>query len=74
MKELRKGDNKTLNSKLQWQKGYDSDKMKVTGIKHSINEREEWEKAADSNGMKLSAFVRRCVKYCIENNIDLKDE
>ena len=74
MKDLRKGDNKTLNSKLEWQKSYDADKMKVTGIKHSINEREIWEKAAEKSGLKLSAFVRRCVKYCIENNIDLKNE
>ena len=74
MKELRKGDNKTLNSKLEWQKEYDSDKMKVTGIKHSIDERQEWEKAAKDNGLKLSTFVRHCVKYCIENNIDLSDK
>ncbi|MBQ8411576.1 MAG: hypothetical protein IJX15_07620 [Ruminiclostridium sp.] len=74
MKELRKGENKTLNSKLEWQKEYDSNKMKVTGIKHSVEERERWEKAAEKNNMKLSPFVRLCVKYCIENNIDLKNE
>ncbi|MBQ8842352.1 MAG: hypothetical protein IJZ65_06975 [Ruminiclostridium sp.] len=74
MKELRKGENKTVNSKLEWQKEYDSNKMKVTGIKHSVEEREKWEKAAEKNNMKLSPFVRLCVKYCIENNIDLKNE
>lgn len=74
MKELRKGDNKTLNSKLEWQKEYDSEKMKVTGIKHGISEREKWEREAEKSGLKLSAFVRKCVKYCIENNIDLKNE
>ncbi len=74
MKELRKGDNKTLNSKLEWQKEYDSEKMKVTGIKHGISEREKWEREAEKSGLKLSAFVRKCVKYCIENNIDLKKE
>lgn len=72
MKELRKGDNKTLTSKLEWQKEYDNNNMKLTGIKHSTAEREAWEKAAQENGMKLSAFVRNCVKYCIDNNIDLK--
>ena len=72
VKELRKGDNKTLNSKLEWQKEYDSEKMKVTGIKHSISEREKWETEAEKRELKLSAFVRKCVKYCIENNIDLK--
>lgn len=71
MKELRKGDNKTLNSKLEWQKDYDKEKMKLTGVKHSVKEREVWETIAEKNGLKLATFVRACVNHCIDNNIDL---
>lgn len=73
MKELRNSGNKTLNSKLEWQKNYDKNNMKTTGIKHNIAEHELWEKAAEKHGMKLSAFVRSCVTYCINNNIDIAD-
>lgn len=71
MKELRTGDNKTLNSKIEWQKKYDKNNMKLTGVKHSTEERRKWETAAEKNGMKLASFVRSCVKYCIDNDIDL---
>lgn len=71
MKELRNGENKTLNSKLNWQKEYDKNNMKLTGVKHSVEERAKWDKAADDNGMKIATFVRACVSYCIDNNIDL---
>lgn len=71
MKELRTGDNKTLNSKLDWQKEYDKNNMKLTSIKHSTAERKQWEEIAKKNGLKLATFTRACVNYCIENNIDL---
>ena len=74
MKELKNGENKTLNSKLEWQKQYDSEKMKLTGIKHSKEEREKWDSAAADRNLKLSPFVRKCVEYCIKNNIDFNNE
>lgn len=62
---------KTPESQLKWQKDYDKNNMKMTGIKHSIEERAKWDKVADDNGMKIATFVRACVTYCIDNNIDL---
>lgn len=73
MDKLRSGNNKTLSSKLKWQKDYDKENMKVTGIKHSTEERSLWEMSAEKNGLKLSSFVRLCVMYCINNNVDIKN-
>lgn len=67
-------DKKTPPSQLRWQKEYDKNNMKLTGIKHSIEERLKWEMAAEKNGMKLASFVRSCVKYCIDNDIDLNNQ
>lgn len=66
-------DTKTPKSQLEWQADYDKRKMRVTGVKHSIAEREQWKIAATTHNVKLAMFVRLCVKYCIDNNIDLKD-
>lgn len=62
---------KTPESQLKWQKEYDKNRMRTTGVKHSIEERAKWDKAADDNSMKIATFVRACVTYCIDNNIDL---
>lgn len=70
---MKNNNTKTPKSQLDWQATYDKKNMKVTGIKHSITERQQWEDAANKNQLNLSLFVRRCVKYCIENNIDLKE-
>ncbi len=65
---------KTPKSQLEWQKKYDSQKMATIGIKLPIEERKTIEMAADKSNLKLATFCRKCIKYCIENNIDLNKE
>lgn len=54
-------------------KKYDAKNYKTIGIKCPINEYEIISCKAQSNNMTLSMFSRMCIKYCIENNIDLKE-
>lgn len=47
--------------------------MSTIGLKMPVAERQQIEKAAAENGLKLAAFCRKCIKYCINNNIDISD-
>lgn len=53
---------------------YDSKNMSTIAMKMPIAERESIETAANKAGLKLATYCRACIKYCIENNIDLKSE
>jgi len=64
--------NKTPKSQLKWQKEYDKKNMKSTGIKHTLKERALFDEFAEKNNLPLSNCIRRCVLYCIENNIDIE--
>ncbi|MDE7295170.1 MAG: hypothetical protein K2N72_12175 [Oscillospiraceae bacterium] len=66
-------DKKTPQSQLKWQKKYDLEKMTTIGLKIPITERRQIENAAAENGLKLATFCRKCIKYCINNNIDISD-
>ncbi len=65
--------NKTPQSQLKWQKKYDSEKMSTIGLKIPIAERQQIESAAAEKGLKLATFCRKCIKYCINNNIEISD-
>lgn len=65
--------NKTPQSQLKWQKDYDNLKMTNIGMKIPIEERQKIENAAQSANLKLSTFCRKCIQYCIDNNIKLND-
>ena len=67
-------ESKTPKSQLEWQRKYDSKKMATIGIKLPIEERKLIESAAEKSNLKLATFCRKCVAYCIKNNIDLKSE
>lgn len=64
---------KTPQSQLNWQKKYDMQKMTTIGLKIPIAERQEIEKKATEKGLKVATFCRKCIKYCINNNIDISD-
>lgn len=64
---------KTPKSQLEWQKNYDSKNMSTIAMKMPILERENIEQAASKSNLKLATFCRACIKYCIDNNIDLKN-
>ena len=66
-------DKKTPQSQLKWQKKYDLEKMTTIGLKIPITERRQIENAAAEKGLKLATFCRKCIKYCINNNIDISD-
>ena len=66
-------ENKTPQSQLKWQKNYDSEKMATIGLKVPIEERKQIENAATENGLKIATFCRKCIKYCIDNNINISD-
>lgn len=66
-------DNKTPQSQLNWQKKYDLQKMATIGLKVPISERQQIEEASEKNGLKLATFCRKCIKYCIDNNININD-
>ena len=50
---------------------YDAEKMKTIGLKVPIVERLRIEEAAEKANLKLATFCRACIKYCIDNNINL---
>lgn len=58
-------------SQLRWQKDYDNLKMSNIGLKIPIEERQKIENAAQNANLKLSTFCRKCIQYCIDNNIKL---
>lgn len=64
---------KTPSKYLEWQKKYDAEKMAMIGIKVPIAEKELFSENAKNQNMKLASFMRRCAKYCIDNNIQLTD-
>ncbi len=63
---------KTPKNQRKWQEKYDAEKMRTIGLKVPIIERETIERAAKKSGLKLATFCRACIKYCIDNNIDLQ--
>ncbi len=65
--------NKTPQSKLNWQKKYDKEKMEFIGIKCSKEEKQLYSNISQKYNLKLATFIRKCVIYCIENNIDLSE-
>lgn len=66
-------DNKTPPSQLKWQKNYDKQKMSTIGLKIPIQERQQIERSAAENSLKIATFCRKCIKYCIDNNIDISE-
>ena len=72
--DKRRNGNKTLTSQLEYSKRYDKEHMKLTGIKHKTEERQLWEEAAAKHNLSLSLFVRKCVHYCIEHDINISDD
>ena len=54
-------------------KKYDAAHMSMIGLKMPKEERAEIERIAAENGMPLSGFCRKCVQYCIKNNINIKE-
>ncbi|MCM1059633.1 MAG: hypothetical protein NC452_05010 [Eubacterium sp.] len=65
--------NRTPKSQLKWQKEYDKLKMSTIAMKMPNKERQEIENAAKNTGLKLSTFCRKCIQYCIDNNITFED-
>ena len=52
-------------------KKYDAAHMSQIGLKMPKEERADIEKAAAEKGLPLAGFCRKCIKYCIKNNIDI---
>lgn len=65
---------KTPKSQIDWQKKYDSEKMATIGIKVPTKEKELLSETAKKHNMKLATFMRKCAKYCIDNDIDLSEK
>lgn len=72
MSELRRGDNKTLTSKIEWNKKYDAEKMDMIGIKCPKAEKEKYKIEAEKRQLKLAEFMRKSATYIIDNNIDIE--
>ena len=52
---------------------YDKLHMKTISIKAKIEEIEKIQLYAEKNHMNTSLFCRRCIRYCIDNNINVND-
>lgn len=50
---------------------YDKTHMKTIAIKSKIEEIDTIIQNAQNNNMSTSLFCRKCIKYCIENKVDL---
>ena len=55
-------------------KKYDDAHMGRIGINIKKDERALYEEYAAKNELNLSRYVRNCIKYCIDNNIDVSIE
>ncbi len=62
---------KIPKTQRKWQDKYDAEKMRTIGLKVPIAERTIIEQTAEKSGLKLATFCRACIRYCIDNNIDL---
>ncbi len=52
---------------------YDKLHMKTISIKAKTEEIEKIKGNADKHGVNTSLYCRLCIKYCIDNNIDISD-
>ena len=52
---------------------YDKLHMKTISIKAKIEEIEKIKENADKHGVNTSLYCRRCIRYCIDNNINVND-
>ncbi|WP_294486683.1 hypothetical protein [uncultured Ruminococcus sp.] len=52
---------------------YDKAHMKTIAIKTKIEEIDQIKQNAQNNNMNTSLFCRKCIRYCIENKVDLSN-
>lgn len=62
---------KTTAAKRRNNAKYDAEHMRVIGIKVPIAEKELYQLQANKYELPLATYIRRCIKYCIDNNINL---
>ena len=54
-------------------KKYDKMHIKQLAMSMKKEEAEKIKQYADSKNMSISLFCRKCIRYCINNNIDISD-
>ena len=54
-------------------KKYDKMHIKQLAMSMKKEEAEKIKQYADSKNMSISLFCRKCIAYCINNNIDISD-
>lgn len=64
---------KTSEAKRRNNAKYDKAHMAFIGIKVPKAERELFELTAQAANKPLARYIRDCVKYCIDNGIDITD-
>ena len=65
---------KTSEAKRRSNKKYNDTHIKKIGIGIKKTERALYEEYAAKNELNLSRYVRNCIKYCIDNNINVSIE
>lgn len=64
---------KTTEAKRRNNAKYDASHMRLIGVKVPIAEKELYQSQAQQYNLPLAAYIRKCCKYCIDNNINLSD-
>ena len=54
-------------------KKYDKMHIKQLAMSMKKEEAEKIKQCADENNMSISLFCRKCIKYCIDNDININD-
>lgn len=62
----------TENKKIS-NKKYDKLHMKTLQLSMKKEDAEKIKSIADENNMSTSLFCRRCIKYCIDNDVNIND-
>lgn len=62
----------TENKKIS-NKKYDKLHMKTLQLSMKKEDAEKIKQYADNNNISTSLFCRRCIKYCIDNNVNIND-
>mgnify|MGYP001624686486 CR=1 len=66
--EAQKRADKKYNTK------YAAEHLRAIGLKVPIAEKELYQQQAQQYNLALATYIRKCCKYCIDNNIDLSDD
>ena len=65
---------KTSEAKRRSNRKYINSHIGRVGIDIKKTERALYEEYAAKNELSLSRYIRNCIKYCIDNNIDVSTE